>query len=172
MAKRQSGMGDLGKSRISDPSFPLRIPERGGDIQQTPRGYGNVVDSGTDLGPYFVEDAGDDNYYQGPTRSSCVVAHQFVPLDSTLPAQLNARARSGGEDEDPMERASLYLNMQGNVYVKFKKPGNKGPYYKYGPCTLQDYRKFRESTSKGRSVRSLEVFGYAAVGADVIGLDI
>ena len=100
-----------------------------------------------DFGPYYVDHA--DVYYQGPNRSTRVQAHQFVPLSDL--------DEEGEEGENVLGKQFMYWNIRGYIYVRFWK---KNTLWRYGPCTLQDYRIFRESSSKGRHVRSLEGFGH------------
>lgn len=92
-----------------------------------------------DLGPFYVTPV--TPYYQGPLMSSRVAAHQFIPL----PGQDNLSEQMRGQ-------------LRGDIYVRFIK---KNSLYKYGPCSLLDYRAFRESSSKGRHVTMLEAFGYS-----------
>lgn len=110
-----------------------------------------------DFGPYFVDKA--EEYYQGPFRSTRVSAHQFVPLD---PSVLEG-------DTDVLGKQFRYWTIRGHIYVRWHKKGNLT---KYGPCTLQDYRTFREYYSKGRYVRFLESFGYTAASEGEDGVDI
>lgn len=109
-----------------------------------------------DFGPYFLEES--DVYYQGPHRSTRVRAHQFVPLD---PNALDSEGVLGSQFE--------YWKLRGYIYVRWWKKGN---ITKYGPCTLMDYRTFRENYSKGRYVRFLENFGYTAGSDSERGVDI
>lgn len=123
------------------------IPSSSG--QYNPVGIRALIGTGADFGPYILTEAAD--YYQGPGRSTRVKAHQFVPLDPDVAEKvMNGETLSGQFD----------ASIRGHIYVKFWRMGPKGDEWKYGPCTLHDYRSFRESASKGRSVRMLEGFGH------------
>lgn len=112
-------------------------------------------ESDPDFGPYTVSQAAE--YYQGPSNSTRVASHQFIPLDE------NWEQRSARLDAN---------TLRGNIYVRFwRKTGDpgasEGDLWRYGPCSLSDYRMFREATSKGRAVRSLEAaFGHGSANAD------
>lgn len=134
------GLGDiLGNNETDDQS--AGIPRRGDPLDRTPGGIRSLIRTGEDFGPYFVEKA--DTYYQGPSRSTRVAAHQFIPLND--------------DSDDVLGSQFLYWQIQGYIYVRFHK---KNTLWRYGPCSLHDYRIFRESASKGRSVESLEAFGH------------
>lgn len=117
--------------------------------QYNPIGLRALIGTGADFGPYLLDEASD--YYQGPSKSTRVKAHQFVPL----------LAMDELSEDDEFKRTlsqQFDASIRGYIYVKFWK---RGDIYKYGPCTLGDYRAFRESASKGRSVRMLENFTYS-----------
>lgn len=112
---------------------------------------GNVE---VDYSTYFVEDARppEDNYGQGPDRSTRVAAHKFVPL--------NPEKQFGGVGV----RSGLRQGQEtlGTVYVKFQKKGNVYKYH-YVPETV--YKMFSESTSKGRFINQfLNNYSYGPVG--------
>jgi hypothetical protein len=117
-------------------------------------------DGGADFGPYTVSQAAQ--YYQGPTNSTRVAKHQFIPLDPDWESKFNMSAHT----------------LRGNIYVRFwRKTGDpgapEGDLWRYGPCSLSDYRTFRESSSKGRAVRSLEAFGHGSANNVIVnGLSI
>jgi hypothetical protein len=100
-----------------------------------------------DFGPYNVDLAPE--YFQGPTRSTRVAGHQFVPVDDDW--------RNGAYDAN---------TLRGHIYVRFqRKTGDSsgtqpGDLWKYGECSLSDYRSFRETYSKGRAIRTLEAYGH------------
>lgn len=119
------------------------IPSGGGETERDGR---RELDA--DFGPYQVDLA--DQYFQGPTRSTRVAAHQFVPLNP-----------------DWEQESGLDANtMRGHIYVRFqRKTGDTsgtqpGDLWRYGECSLTDYRSFRETFSKGRAVRTLEAYGH------------
>lgn len=99
----------------------------------------------------FVEDAKppEDNYGQGPSRSTRVRAHKFVPYNL-------------------MARAGLPGNTLGTVYVKFQ-PHSNGSHandvYRYRNVPESVYKMFANSTSKGRFINQyLNHYPYARVG--------
>lgn len=118
-------------------------------------GLRSVIPSGDDFGPYFVSQAAQ--YYQGPTASTRVAAHMFIPLQDNWMRRLEM----GLDDAN---------TLRGNIYVRFQRrtkespeddvSGKPGNLWKYGPCSLSDYRRFREAASKGRAVNSLQAFGH------------
>lgn len=116
------------------------------DIQKSPSSGFGLFPSGMDFGPYFVAKA--DEYYQGPVRSTRVKAHQFIPIED--------EAFQNWVGGGVMNKDQFYWALRGRIYVRFHKHDTL---WVYSPCTLSDYRKFRESFSKGRDVRSLEAFG-------------
>lgn len=171
VSRREVGAG-LGKGLaqiLEDTSPPdrpnayqLQFKDSVGNFQVS-GGLGAVIPSGTDFGPYSVSSA--DEYYQGPTRSTRVAKHQFIPDDPDW----EDKARQG------------YTNahtLRGHIYVRFwRKTGDpgapEGDLWRYGPCSLSDYRMFRESSSKGRAVKGLEVFPHgSANGPEPDGLAI
>lgn len=88
----------------------------------------------------FVEDAKPPkyNYNQGPTRSTRVAAHKFVP---------NLVARAGLPN----------IEVMGTVYVKFQ-PNMQGKrandVWEYRNVPKSIYDMFADSTSKGRFINS------------------
>lgn len=135
------GLGDiLNNNEVDDQS--AGIPQRGDPLGKTPGGIRSLISTGDDFGPYFVDKA--DTYYQGPSRSTRVAAHQFIPIANDVA-------------DDVLGDQFLYWQIRGFIYVRFHK---KNTLWRYGPCSLHDYRIFRESASKGRSVEALEVFGH------------
>lgn len=129
------------------------VPQPGDTLDDTRGGIRSLIGSGDDFAPYTVNQA--DEYFQGPTSSTRVQAHQFIP---TIDIEEYQRKYSN----------QLFDQLPGYIYVRFWK---KNTLWQYGPCTLRDYRTFRESASKGRSVRSLESFGHGP-GVQVPGLAI
>lgn len=92
----------------------------------------------TETPPEFVEDAKPpkDNYGQGPSRSTRVAVHKFVP---------NLVTRAGVPNPENM----------GTVYVKFQPHMNGSHandvwFYKNVPYNV--YEDFSNSTSKGRFI--------------------
>jgi hypothetical protein len=157
MAERRKGRG-LGRGLDylldqADGAGDPRVPGEDTSIDKTDIGLNRLIPSGNDFGPYTVEEA--DVYFQGPSRSTRVQAHQFIP------------------DIDPTEWRSKYglqfsWDIPGTIYVRFWK---NNTLWKYGPCTLREYQTFRDSASKGRSVRALEAFPHGAASM-VEGLEI
>lgn len=158
---RKSGLGPQGKSAIdryvnipdSSPGIP-RYTTPDDKLSTTKIGNRALFASGSDFDIYLLDLA--PTYFQGPSRSTRVKAHQFIPLDSSIKDALE----SGDENEIRSLSKQFDASIRGHIYVKFWKNGPKGDEWKYGPCTLHDYRTFRESASKGRSVVGLEGFGH------------
>ena len=110
----------------------------------------------------------------GPTKSSCVVAHVFIPVATQDELQdegagdsvtegLNVLSKqfSRISKTDRSKGGSSY-NILGYVYVMFRnRAGATSGVYKYGPMPLDIYRNYREYSSKGKGIRQiLEPFGY------------
>ena len=55
------------------------------------------------------------------------------------------------------------FNITGLIYVRFIKNNTLWRYGIYTPIPLAEYRNFRNSVSKGRSVRYLEQYGHGEV---------
>lgn len=171
VSRREVGAG-LGKGLaqiLEDTSPPdrpnayqLQFEDSVGNFRVS-AGLGALFPSGTDFGPYSVSQA--QEYYQGPSNSTRVASHQFIPSDPNW----EDRASQGYMDAN---------TLRGHIYVRFwRKTGvpksPQGDLWKYGPCSLSDYRMFREASSKGRAVRSLEAFGHgSANGMSPDGLSI
>lgn len=124
------------------------IPSGGAGAEDAEEDYlGKPSDP--DFGPYTVDLAPE--YFQGPTRSTRVAGHQFVPVDESW-------RQRGGYDAN---------TLRGHIYVRFqRKTGDSsgtqpGDLWKYGECSLSDYRSFRETYSKGRAIRNLEAYGHS-----------
>lgn len=75
----------------------------------------------------------DANYGQGPAASTRMCSHTFV-LDQPL--------------------FDVYGAKLGYIFVRFHKNGRKGPNWKYGPVSLEVYKQFANSTSKGTFINS------------------
>lgn len=123
-------------------TMPDVIPDRGTPLSQTKVGMRRLVPTGDDFGPYFVGLA--DEYYRGPSLSTRVAAHQFVPDEEQMTDIANGGTYSAS-------------TVRGHIYVKFQRASKRTGIdtYSYGPHTLADYQTFRESGSKGRSVEVL-----------------
>lgn len=113
-------------------------------------GLRSLFPSGDDFGPTCVGMAND--YYQGPLISTRVAGHQFIPTESAQLDWMNSPVGSG-----PDGSGQFFDAMQGHIYVLWQSDGKVT---RYGPCSLSDYRAFRESNSKGRSVRWLQSLGF------------
>lgn len=164
---RARGLGPQGGAAIdryrnlpdATPGLPNADPDRTDEYElaETRVGSRALFGTGPDFGPYVLSRASE--YYRGPKSSTRVSGHQFIPLDENA-VQKVVEGQMGSQ---------FYWNLRGYIYVRFWKTGKRGDLWRYGPCTLQDYRTFRESSSKGRSVRALEVFGHGATTPDVAG---
>lgn len=104
---------------------------------------------------YFVADARppEDNYEQGPDRSTRVAAHKFVPHPAEKKYLL---AKSGVNPQ-------YGTNVLGTVYVKFHK---RGDIYKYYNVPESIYSSFSSSNSKGRFINNfLNSYRYSRIGS-------
>lgn len=103
---------------------------------------------------YYVGDARppEDNYGQGPDRSTRVAAHKFVPH----PAERKYLTERAG-------LRSVGGNTLGTVYVKFHK---RGDVYKYSHVPESVYNSFANSNSKGRFINDfLDSYKYSRAGS-------
>lgn len=105
-----------------------------------------------DFEPYYVDQA--DEYYQGPDLSTRVAAHQFIP-NNYEPEEF---------EYNLSPQFAVFL-IFGKVYVRWQKPrrGSSGLWV-YGttsPISLDVYRQFKSSGSKGKYVRHLEAYGHS-----------
>lgn len=107
-----------------------------------------------DYSTQFVGDARppEDNYGQGPDRSTRVAAHKFVPHPA--------------EQKYLLDKVGLTNNAEntlGTVYVKFHK---RGDVYKYNHVPESIYNSFANSTSKGRFINNyLNNYKYGRIGS-------
>lgn len=140
-------------------------PASGQELPTSNKPYGAtgrraLFPGGTDFGPYFLDEA--DTYYQGPSRSTRLRAHQFVPDDPGLIDRINQGVESGTLSTSQFAD----FNIMGRIYVRFIK---RNSLWVYGTVTLiplAEYRNFRNSVSKGKSVRYLEQYGHRAANQD------
>lgn len=120
------------------PSFDMY----GAPIATTREEVGSFSGGSVDYSTQFVDDASPpkDNYGQGPSRSTRVAAHKFVPHSP--------------ERESLMEKAGARgpTNTLGTVYVKFQRSGRLGQVWKYEHVPESVYDSFANSTSKGRFI--------------------
>lgn len=128
-----------------------------------PKGRSTIAGSAqanyaADFGPYYVGRASE--YYQGPKKSTRVSAHQFVPSDPNMQQMVQTGS-------DWVLSNQLYWAISGHIYVRFQKYSTL---WKYGPCTLQDYKFFRDYYSKGRYVRDLEKYGHGRAAEGEAGV--
>lgn len=104
---------------------------------------------------YFVADARppEDNYGQGPDRSTRVASHKFVPH----PAEKQYLTAKAGVNPQ------YGTNVLGTVYVKFHK---RGDIYKYNHVPESIYNSFANSNSKGRFINDfLNSYRYSRIGS-------
>jgi hypothetical protein len=107
-------------------------------------------------------------YYRGPNFSTRIRAHQFVPDDLDLVDKLTDATDSG-----TLNKAQMYdFNILGKIYVRFIKNDTLWRYGIYTPIPLTEYRNFRNSASKGKSVRYLEQYGHGWANDGVDGVQI
>lgn len=107
-----------------------------------------------DFEPYYVDKA--EEYYQGPDLSTRVAAHQFIP-ENYEPEEF----------EYNLSPQFLVHVIFGKVYVRWQRPkrGSTGLWV-YGtahPISLDVYRQFKASGSKGKYVKQLEGYGHRAL---------
>lgn len=129
----------FGRPRIKDTQTPDAGEEGGLDI---------------DYNTQYVGDARppEDNYGQGPDRSTRVAAHKFVPH----PAEKNYLLNRAGV-------TNKSVNTLGTVYVKFHKRGDT---YKYSHVPESVYNSFANSNSKGRFINDfLNSYKYGRIGS-------
>lgn len=154
--RRPRGLGPAGRTIFDQEESDLygsrRLPTK--DTPYGATGAYSLFPVATDFGPYTLDEA--DSYYQGPTRSTRVRAHQFVPDDPEIIQNINQAVESGTLSQ----RQFLDFNITGMIYVRFIKNNTLWRYGVYTPIALAEYRNFRNSVSKGKSVRYLEQYGH------------
>lgn len=80
-----------------------------------------------------------ENYYKGPTASTRVASHKFVPTQEQL-------------DENGISKVS-----SGDVYVRFARPSrqqSQGAVYLYKNVPVEIYNRFVTTYSKGKYINS------------------
>jgi hypothetical protein len=91
-----------------------------------------------------------ENYGRGPSKSTRVSSHKFVPGSKTI--------------DQTLGRAVI---NSGTVYVKFARPSKLqggDATYKYSNVPVATYESFRSANSKGRFINNpLESYGYSKV---------
>ena len=134
-AKRQREVGELIKQR--------RLREARGEefTPEEEEQYREQVESRT-FGTFNVTvlPKKPENYGKGPTKSTRVASHKFVPTSRTTDQFL-------GRSE---------VNT-GNVYVKFARPSRQqggDATYRYSNVSAMEYEAFRRSNSKGRFINN------------------
>jgi hypothetical protein len=125
-----------------------------------------------ELGMNYDEDFGGHHNIQpvpyaprppfvGPNQSSRLVAHQFIAdQDATDLVKILQSVSSG-----TLSSQMYGTIVTGSVYVKWKKPSRSTgtAYWEYGPgVSLETYREFAKSPSKGQYVKQLESYGHGA----------
>lgn len=171
------GIGEPGRRRLQEIEDALTAPDRYDENQPVDhrrlptasrpygiQGVSNFIPTGTDFGPFTLDEA--DVYYQGPYRSTRVRAHQFVPDDPEIISKIEQATEAG-----VLNRQQLYdFNITGKIYVRFIKHNSLWRYGVYTPIPLSEYRNFRNSPSKGKSVRFLEQYGHGWANDGVEGV--
>lgn len=160
--------GRIGSNREMRQLIPLEAPTQDPDDHLPPFemfGSPRVRDTETpdsgevsgidvDYNTQYVGDARppEDNYGQGPSRSTRVAAHKFVPNPAE---QLYLLGRAGVNNKS--------TNNLGTVYVKFHKRGDT---YKYSHVPESVYNSFANSNSKGRFINDfLNSYKYGRIGS-------
>ena len=147
----------------------LQVPDEDAPFRAG-RGPVALISGGTDFGPYYIDPLPDDPmyYYRGPNFSTRIRAHQFVPDDPEMVNRVTEATDSG-----TLSRAQMYdFNILGKIYVRFIKNDTLWRYGIYTPIPLSEYRNFRNSASKGKSVKYLEQYGHGWANDGVEGVDI
>jgi hypothetical protein len=125
-----------------------------------------------ELGMNYDEDFGGHHNIQpvpyaprppfvGPHQSSRLVAHQFIADQDALELVSILKGVASGTLSSQMYGTMV----TGSVYVKWKKPSKStgAAYWEYGPgVSLETYREFTKSPSKGQYVKQLESYGHGA----------
>ena len=169
--QRQRGLGPGGRGALGRYVEDVDMPAGGRDLPTEERPYGrtglrSLFPAGPDFGPFFLEEA--DQYYMGPKRSTRVKAHQFMPDDPLFMNKLEDATQSGMMNQNQF----LDFNIMGKIYVRFIKYNSLWQYGTYVSIPLAEYRNFRNSVSKGKSVRYLEQYGHGPVDSVPPGLEI
>lgn len=99
------------------------------------------IDYELEFGRHAVTPLDDhpDNYGQGPSSSTRLTAHQFVPDKEELLRNLIQVKRG-------ILSTQFIDNLEGDVYVEWRKGST---WSKYVGVPLSAYREFRTSSSKG-----------------------
>lgn len=169
--RRPRGLGPAGSNALGRYLNNDDDPASGRDLPTDSQPYGrtglrSLIPAGPDFGPFYLEQA--DQYYMGPGRSTRVKAHQFMPDDVFFMEKLEQAAESGMLNQNQF----LDFNITGKIYVRFIKNNSLWYYGTYVPISLAEYRNFRNSVSKGKSVRYLEQYGHGPVEVTPSGLEI
>lgn len=134
-AKRQREVGELLKQR--------RLREARGEefTEEEQQQYQEQIESRT-FGAYSVTTLPKvpENYGRGPSKSTRVASHKFVPGSRTTDQFLGHSVINSG-----------------TVYVKFARPSkrqNGDATYKYTNVPVAVYEQFRGSNSKGRFINN------------------
>ena len=133
MARRASGIGDEGRRRAFERIEEALNPQRPG------------VDIETSTYPVIQVVPDDDPrlYGQGPTKSTRVARHKFVP---------NPEPSYGTPEE--LLRGLAGLDTVGTVYVEFWKMGKNGKQWAYKNVPKSIYDQFSNNNSKGHFINT------------------
>ena len=164
MASRRRGTPFTGRDPIKESIERARQAnspaswEVESDVPSVARSIRGGVDR-DDFGPMEVDPT--TQYYEGPSRSSRVAAHQFVPDEDEEDS--GPSIFSGLNIQPAQFKNTNAMLIYGKIYVRWL---NNGKYWVYGTTNsipLTEYRSFRHSRSKGTYVRLLERFGHEEV---------
>jgi hypothetical protein len=152
-AKRQREVGELIKQR--------RLREARGEefTEEEELAYREQIESRT-FGAYQVTTLPKkpENYGRGPSKSTRVASHKFVPGQRT-------RVTVGMNEFIGKEQINT-----GTVYVKFARPSkqqNGDATYKYSNVPVAIYESFRGANSKGRFINNpLDAYSPTKVDPD------
>lgn len=151
--KRQREVGEIIRQR--------RLKEARGEklTEEEELAYREQIESRT-FGAYNVTvlPKNPENYGKGPTKSTRVASHKFVPTQR-MAVTTGMGETLGGER----------VNV-GTVYVRFARPSkqqNGNATYKYTNVPVAIYESFRSANSKGRYINNpLDTFSPTKVDPD------
>lgn len=133
-AQKQRELRDIIRER--------RLKEAAGPLsEEEERAYQEAVEARS-FGAYSVTTLPNkpENYGRGPSKSTRVAAHKFVPTQRSKDMFL------GHE-----------MINSGNVYVRFARPSQQQggtAVYRYSNVSVVEYEAFRRSNSKGRFINN------------------
>lgn len=154
MARKPPGMGDIGRGRVRqnwkeiESGNPAPTWLTGGGLSEQQQTLKDQIEGENqqllqDMDSQGVQSLPDlwpdkSNYYQGPSRSTRVSKHRFVPYDtdSLIPSTdgtmfvefTNMRKRADGSTYIRRTNVYAYFNVPYSVYKSFTTTGSKGQF--------------------------------------------